>query len=1339
MNVNRFFTRILVPLLLAGISGAHAGNISIANEPLGSGASITAKPNLMFILDDSGSMASDYMPDYVTDSRCTGSNGSLQSCRAGDPLYMSSGYNTIYYNPQIRYRPPKKGDAAGTDWANASTTSPLKDPFDGSTARQNLGAYPDAAWCKSSSDQPTGQAATDTNCVYHVDGAAFNYPKYPNATYTRRIAYNAGYPYYYLLSASPSWCTNSSLTSCVARRDKTHTYPRFTGTAEIPAVSGIAASRTFYVVQSGTSSSATITVSSITYDGTTNILTGAVSVKVSNNASGRNTLANAIVAKVGNGFSATLEKDDTSGSGSSKTCSSSNLTRCPQIKITAPGGANSTANENYNNKNLVLQEPSNVNFVDASGVLAGGVNYKPAVPTSGGVTFTRVDIKSGRTYTKYPKRIDCANASCTYEEELQNFANWYSYYRTRILMTKSAMSLAFAAVSDTAPGAGLRIGLMTISAGASSTAISNAGATSCWNANKARELAIGDFNQSQKTSFYNKLFAIDTCSYTPLRAALARVGKLYAGRLTSDPVHGTDPVQYACQQNFSLLSTDGYWNSNIEDSSFGPDKMDNSDVGDQDGGSTLRPQLDGFGKSNTLADVAMYYYKNDLRPSMPNDVATSARDPNNQQHMTTFTMGLGVDGTLIYSTDYETGASPDYTAIVQNTKNWPDPIANTEDERIDDLWHAAVNGRGKYFSAADPDAVVDSIAEALRAVATVTGASAAAATSSLEPVAGDNYAYVASYTTGTWEGNLDAKLIDLNNGELSESNTWSAQAALDSKVAGVGRTIYKFDAGISGADKKELFAWDNLSATEQGYFNPAQLSQCNPLSICPGVTSQNLFDYLMGKPDVTPNRSYRRRQHVFGDIVSSQPVYVKAPPFGYLDSGYGAYKTAKANRQAMVYVGANDGFLHGFNAITGEEMWAYAPTAVLPYLHLLANTGYVHRYYVDGSVTVADIQSGGTWKTLLVGGLNAGGKSYYALDVSDPANPKALWEFSDARMGYSYGNPVISKLADGTWVVLVTSGYNNGTAFGTHDGQGVLYVLNAATGAEISRIYTCTDQNNEATCGGSAAAPSGLAKINNWVDNGNSDNTTRYVYGGDLNGDLWRFDINATPPTAIKLAALGEPISTRPELADISGKRVLLLGTGLFLQAADKSDSAARTIYGIKDCMDSSCTAYTDIKASGSGFVKQTLITSADGNSRTMETLRTVNWSTGKGWYVELLDDGERVNVDPKLQLGTLVVASNVPENSSALSCSSGGYSWLYNLDITNGGFIANSQSNPGNAAGVKLASSLVVGVNVIKLPNGKMIAIPTLSNNQRPPQEVDLSAGSSQGRRVSWRELTTD
>ena len=148
-----------------------------------------------------------------------------------------------------------------------------------------------------------------------------------------------------------------------------------------------------------------------------------------------------------------------------------------------------------------------------------------------------------------------------------------------------------------------------------------------------------------------------------------------------------------------------------------------------------------------------------------------------------------------------------------------------------------------------------------------------------------------------------------------------------------------------------------------------------------------------------------------------------------------------------MYVGANDGQLHAFDAATGQENWAYIPSAVLPNLYALADKNYSsqHQYFVDGSPVVGRhlperavvTCSAGQWKTILVGGLNRGGKGYYALDVTDPASPALLWEFTDANLGYSFGNPVITKLKDGTWVVLLSSGYNNA------DGLGRLYVVNA--------------------------------------------------------------------------------------------------------------------------------------------------------------------------------------------------------------------------------------------------------------------------------------------------------
>lgn len=1347
-----------------------AGNLSISNVPLGTGTGISVKPNLVFILDDSGSMGSDYMPDYINDSDiCPNKDnwgGATDSCTIGDPPYTTAALNTVYYNPAIRYRPPKKAD--GTEFDNADPSTPYSNFYPlnasgtpASTSTKTLASYQNTAWCKTNSDTPNGNPATDTNCAYYPVGTAFDYyPKYPDATYKYRRTYN-GPPVYYTMSGKPTWCSDTALTTCQAKRSNTFKYPKFSAQAE---VAGVQASRTFLI--KSTSAGGQIATICFGDDNNANngcsgvnLLTSPITIGNGNRKARRQELADALASAVlPAGWSIVKLRDDLGGSNDNP-CSDSN---CPQLKIIAPGNATSTSNASYNTKYLNLPEPTGFDFSNQAGQLTGGIDY---LASSGAVSFTRYHIVSGSTYPKAAGRDDCSGSTCSYTEELQNFANWYQFYRYRMSMTKTAISRAFSGISDTAPGAGFRIGLMTLSGG------SNA-ADACVATNKNLEVDVGDFVQTQKNTFYSNLFQIEDCSYTPLRGALSRAGRYYAGQtVTNGGTTFTDPVQFSCQQNFAFLSTDGYWNNNIESSSFGPLKTDGSTlVGNQDGTSStnkdgsavIAPQLDKLNVSNTLADVAFYYYNTDLRSSMIDDVPKSSRDQASYQHMVTFTMGLGVDGLLGYDKDYEYGASADYVKVQQGLLDWPN--TSSDEAKIDDLWHAAVNGRGKYFSARSPDEVAASLNEALVGVSAIAGSGAAAATSNLEPVAGDNYAYVASYVTQTWEGNIEARTIDLTTGVLASTASWSAQAILDGQAAAAttptgasgpgNRKLFTYDSSLTGTDKKMLLTWANAQAKgwdtgSSDYFNPTQLGQCpNITTDCPGATRANLFSYLMGGTDTTDNGSYRGRAHVLGDIVSSQPVFVRKPPFAYSDSNYDTFKNT-STRKGMVYVGANDGFLHAFDADTGVEDWAYAPKALIPELYQLAASNYTHRYYVDGSITAGDVLVGTAWKSIVVGGLNSGGKIFYALDVTDPTTPLALWEFTDGRMGYTFGNPVITKLPTGStssggadiagkWVVLLTSGYNNGgTSFASHNGIGVLYVLDAYTGEEYFRLYTCTNQSDDTTCAGTSAAPNGLAKINSWAEDPSRNNTSLYAYGGDLEGNLWRFDL--ANKSAFKIANVAEPITVKPELAEVSGKRVVFFGTGLFLQATDKSDATRRSIYAIKD--DPSATsALVDVKTSGD-LVEQTMtVLATDTSLRTISSpVNPVNWANDYGWFVTLLEDRERVNVDPKIQLGTLVIASNVPDAGAASSCTTGGHAWINYLDIATGGYVINNQSNPNAVSGKRIANALAVGVNVVKLPNGKLITIVTTSDNQHPVTETPVGSANLPVKRISWRELVTD
>jgi len=357
----------------------------------------------------------------------------------------------------------------------------------------------------------------------------------------------------------------------------------------------------------------------------------------------------------------------------------------------------------------------------------------------------------------------------------------------------------------------------------------------------------------------------------------------------------------------------------------------------------------------------------------------------------------------------------------------------------------------------------------------------------------------------------------------------------------------------------------------------------------------------------------------------------------------------------------------------------------------------------------------------------------------------AVGASDDCDLGLTYGNPIITKLqATGQWVVMVTSGLNNtglepGTTNRQGDGNGYLYILDAVTGRIIHKIPTNVGSPGTAAASYSDADPSGLAKINNWVDNSLTDNTTLAIYGGDMKGNLWRFDLDSTSSTylsAVKVATLvdptgliAQPITTKPELGLISSRRVIFVGTGRFLGVSDKVDDTGQTIYAIADDLAGNTAVSGRI-----GLVQQTM-TAATSTTRTVSSVTTVDWSNAavRGWFIDLPDIGERVNVDPQLQLGTLVVASNVPSSDT---CVAGGTAWINTLDFKTGGFIEGATAN---AVSQKISASVAVGINVIQLPGGKVVTIVTTADNQQLPVETPVAPTNFEGKRVGWRELTAD
>jgi type IV pilus assembly protein PilY1 len=443
-----------------------------------------------------------------------------------------------------------------------------------------------------------------------------------------------------------------------------------------------------------------------------------------------------------------------------------------------------------------------------------------------------------------------------------------------------------------------------------------------------------------------------------------------------------------------------------------------------------------------------------------------------------------------------------------------DTVANARAVAVMDEM-ASRGGTTKAFFANDPASLQNAISTVVNDAISRDGAAAAVAVTNAN-VSATTSAFQAGYNSGSWTGDLQSYRLDQATGApIIAQPLWvpSAQGQLDNPNN--NRKIVSY-SGTAGAGQGILFRPNAAN-------NPPTLSVSQQNSIS-AVDGPGIINFIRG--DRTGEGAvYRRRDHVLGDIVNSEPVIVGAPRNNYSEAtnpGYGAFKAAHAARQQVVFQGANDGMLHAFNAATGAEAWAYVPNLLIPSLaNLSLRPGFSHKFYVDGTPTVADVDfnrtggvvnnAAGDWRTLLVGGLNKGGYGYYALDVSAgppaPADEAAaaanvLWEFPNsatagqvvANLGYSFGKPIIAKTANQGWVVLVTSGYNNsrvvnvgGVNF-TGDGNGHLFVLNAKTGALIEDIPTRV--GNIAV--GNNASPSGLAAISGYVESADVDNTVTH-------------------------------------------------------------------------------------------------------------------------------------------------------------------------------------------------------------------------------------------------------
>ena len=1080
--------------------------------------------------------------------------------------------------------------------------------------------------------------------------------------------------------------------------------------------------------------------------------------------------------------------------------------------------------------------------------------------------FRRDTITSSvGSYVNRPGRSDCTTTpgSCSYNEEIQNYAKWFTYYRTRMQMMKTSAGrsfLPFISNSTATPPKPdrLRVGFITINP---TNRNSNNNSTAP-NVDSSKYQRVDTFNTANASNWYSKFYSIIPNNSTPLRLALSRAGWIFAGKLGTGLTQGIppadDPIQASCQKNYSFLTTDGFWNQgtgqdingnalgntdNVNNSTAAPysspDFFVSRATGTFDGAVNAATAGTSPGGSGTLADIAMYYYETDLRNGGAGPVTSPSTTPPGQdvstnnvavnpastydfaihQHMNTYTIGLA-DGLMRYQSDYATAATGDFAAIkaalpatgncfwATGVCDWPLPQADGQ-SALDDLWHAAVSGRGQFYSAVNPNALATGLSGALNNLDTTVASAAAAATSSPQVSQGNAKAFSTTYQTATWSGRVFAQNIDPASGDVLPAAVWEAHTLLLSKVAPSSDTRRLLMRDPASATKLKDFSWTDvgngaLTAAEKAYFLnkcvPAStMAQCGTLTPVQTAIANNgsaLVGFLRGQ---TGNEAtiFRDRteldpvtnapiQTILGDIVNAQPTAVRAPFLQFESESipeaagqtYPTFRTNNASRVGPLLIGANDGFLHGFDPNTGVENWAYVPRFLLPAMYQLADSGYPgqHRFFVDGTPETTDVfdATAGVWKTIVVGGTNSGGRGFYALDITDPVNPKGLWEFcndatlcpadgagphSDADLGFSYGNPIIGRRStDGKWVVVVTSGLNNvGTvSLPAGDGTGYFYVLDAITGQILHKIGNGL---------GSTTDPSGLMKVGAYYPNGLLDPLFQYVYGGDQKGNVWRVDMTQAMPaypaltsgaSFVKLLATFkdasgriQPITARPAGTHLGTDpynpttRIYYVGTGRYLGNSDLSDPGSasglawqQTIYGVRDQLDNP--SFTPLASFRTGNVVQQTLQPGSGGNRTI-TKNAVDWGTRDGFFIDLnpvfpLPDpatgnspGERIVLDVRLIQGTLIFTSTVPSTGGA--CTPGGNSFQYGLDFRTGGYIGNDAT----AIAGQNVGKFLVGTAIIETSTGIKALNKTITGeNVTTPVSIDIRF---QSKRFSYRE----
>ena len=794
----------------------------------------------------------------------------------------------------------------------------------------------------------------------------------------------------------------------------------------------------------------------------------------------------------------------------------------------------------------------------------------------------------------------------------KNFAIWYSFYRTRALATQTAANLAFYSLPEN-----VRLTWQVLNNSTCNVMGSGSSSGNC-NTNYLRE-----FSGQHRANFFTWLEKLSVTGGTPLRQAMQRAGNFLSQTGINGPYayslgKQTNP-EYACRPTYHILMTDGIWNS--DSASVG--NADNTNIATLPDGKSytaIAPYKDGA--SNTVADLAFNYWRQDARTNIdnkikpfisaanPTDSTKEYWDPRNNpstwQNMTTFTLGLGLTSSLTSPAWGGSTFEGDYGKLADGSIAWPAASADSANN-VYDLWHAAINSRGEFFSADSPEDMVSAFQTILTRIGDRNNSAARPAiTAKLqESPSGDTllrYAYQSSFDSSkNWAGDLIRYKLEEKFGITEKIKEWSAQEKLEVQDPDSRKIMIAGNSATNLVD----FQWSNLNAAQRALLNrnPDSNNTVDALG-------EARLQFIRGKS----NANFRNRVTRLGDIINSAPAVVAnaqylaylANPIEFDSIPYEDFKnkvdttSTTQGRKRLIYVGANDGMLHAFDEATGKEEFAFIPSTIFEKLNLLAGNSYkgsAHQFYVDGSPVVADTVIDGEWRTVLIGTFRAGGKGIFALDVTDPSKIKLLWEINlttEVDMGHSMPKPTVARLHNGQWAVVTGNGYSS------QDDKAALLIFNVKDGSLIRKLEVK----------GKEGIPNGLSTPK-LADN-NSDGVADYAYAGDLQGNMWRFDLltKTTADVSLdserlgrtsavsggKLVSAEKPENAKNFKVSFGGKPlfsaqasdnssqaitaapsivrhpsstgyIIVFGTGKYFQSSDAGadTSRAQTLYGIWD------------------------------------------------------------------------------------------------------------------------------------------------------------------------------